>query len=95
MCVTSVKYDPDFKDSVQKQKVKYFMNSLYVYLDVMHLFLGRGEGRKKERERSIDWLPLARPQLGSWPQTQACAVTRNQLVQRMTPDPLSHTSQGE
>ena len=32
-----------------------------------------------ERERNIDWLPLTQPQPGTWPPTQACALTRNQI----------------
>ena len=39
------------------------------------------------------WLPLARPQLETWPSTQACALTGN-VVHRLALDPLSHTSQG-
>ena len=59
-------------------------------------FRQRGEGRKKERERNINvWLPLTRPILGSWPATQARALTGNQTgnlsVCRTTPNPLSHT----
>ena len=65
----------------------------------MYLFLERGEGREKERERNINvWLPLTRPLLGTWPATQACALTGNQtcdlLVYRLALSPLSHTSQG-
>ena len=46
-------------------------------------FLERGKG-KEERERNISvWLPLMCPQLGTWPATQACALTGNQ-----TGDPL-------
>ena len=48
-------------------------------------------------ERYIDWLPLTRPQLGTWSATQACALTGNQtspLVHWLTLNPLSHTSQG-
>ena len=60
----------------------------------------RGEERKKERERSINvWLPLTHPLLGTWPTTQACALTGNQTsdpsVHRPVLNPLSHTSQGE
>ena len=29
-------------------------------------------------KRNIDWLPLAHPQLRTWPATQACALTWNQ-----------------
>ena len=43
--------------------------------DLIYLLLERGEGREKERERNINvWLPLARPLLGTWPATQACAL---------------------
>ena len=50
-------------------------------------------------ERNINaWLPLMHPQLGTWPATEACALTRNQtsdpLVHRPALSPLSHTSQG-
>ena len=66
----------------------------------MYLFLDSGEGKEKERERNINvWLPLAHPLLGTWPATQACALTRNRsddpLVLRPTLNPLSHTSQGK
>ena len=44
----------------------------------LYLFLERGEGKEKERDRNINvWLlftcspPL---QLGTWPATQACAI---------------------
>ena len=72
----------------------FFLNFLKFYL-----FLERGEGREKERERNIDmWLPLACPQLGSKPATQACTLTGNRtgksLVHRLALNPLSHTSQG-
>ena len=65
----------------------------------LYLFLERGEGRKEERERNINvWFPLAHPQLGTWPATQACALTGNQnsnfSVCRPALNPLSHTSQG-
>ena len=70
----------------------------------MILFIVRErEGREKERERNIDvqekhQLSSACPQLGTWPATEARAGTGNQTgkfsVCRMTPNPLSHTSQG-
>ena len=47
----------------------------------IHFFLDRGEEREKERERNINvWLPLMCPLLGTWPATQACAITRNQTL---------------
>ena len=69
------------------------------FKDVIYLFLERREGREKERERNIHvWLPLLRPLLGTWPATQACALTGNRtadpLVHRLVLSPLSHTSQG-
>ena len=65
----------------------------------MYLFLERGEGKEKERERNIKmWLPLVYPLLGTRPATQACALTGNptndHLLCSLTLNPLSHTSQG-
>ena len=44
------------------------------------------------------WLPLMRPLLGTWPETQVCVLagsqTRDPLVHRPVPNPLSYTSQG-
>ena len=52
----------------------------------LYLFLERKEGREKERGRNINvWLLLACPPLGTWPATQARALTENQ-----TSDPLVH-----
>ena len=49
-------------------------------------------------ERYLDELPLTRPLLGTWPATQARALTGNRtsnpLVRRLALHPLSHTSQG-
>ena len=47
----------------------------------IYVFVERGEGREKERERNINvWLPLTRPLLGTWPTTQACALTGNRTM---------------
>ena len=65
-----------------------------------YLFIFRErEGREKERKRDINvWLPLTHPLLGTWPATQACALSGNQtsdpLVRRLVLNPLTHTSQG-
>ena len=72
--------------------------TFYIYY-IYRIILERGEGREKERERNINvWLPLARPQLGTWPTTQACALTGDQtsdfLVCGSTINPLGQTSQG-
>ena len=71
--------------------------SIYLFI----YFLERG-GREKERERNavhIDRLPLARPQLATWPAIQAYALTGTQtgnlLVCSPALNPLSHTSQDE
>ena len=43
-----------------------------------YLFIFRERGREEEGERNISvWLPLVRPLLGTWPATQACALTGN------------------
>ena len=62
-----------------------FFVCLFVLEDFMYLFLEGREGREKKRERNIDWLSLTH------------ALTKNRTddlsVCRMTPNPLSHTSQ--
>ena len=49
-------------------------------------------------KRYINWLLLTCPQLGTWPATQACALTGNRtgdpLVDRLALTPLSHANQG-
>ena len=61
----------------------YKVNICYPHLfgffkDLIYLFLERGEGNEKEQERNINaQLPLLCPPLGTWPQTQACALTWN------------------
>ena len=62
--------------------------------------LERGERREKKRDRNINvWLPLTLPPMGTWPVTQAGALTGNRtsdpLVRRPVLSPLSHTSQGQ
>ena len=53
----------------------YFLKFLKIFKeDFIHLFLERGNGKEKERERSINvWFPLMCPTLGTWSITQACA----------------------
>ena len=73
---------------------------VFLSLQILFIFfLERGEGKEKERQRNINvWLPLTCPQLGTWPATQACAVTGNPtgnpVVHRPMLSPLSYTSQG-
>ena len=62
----------------------------FFFKDFIYLF---GKGR-----RTINvWLPFMCPLLGTWPTTQASALTRNQTcnlpVHRLALNPLNHTSQ--
>ena len=72
----------------------------YLFFKRFYLFIFReGEGREKEEDRNINmWVSLACPLLGTWPATQACALTGNRtsdpLVCRSELNPLSHASQG-
>ena len=71
----------------------------YFFQYFIYLLLERREGREKERDRNTNvWLPLVCPLLGTWPATQACALTGSRtghpLVHRPALNPLSHTSQG-
>ena len=72
---------------------------LNIFLKILFIYIQR-EGkreRKKERNTSV-WLPLTCTLLGTWPKTQACALTGNRtgdpLVHRLALNLLSHTSQG-
>ena len=85
--------------SAEKAELVVGLFFFFFFLDFIYLFLERGEGKEKEREWNIDvWLPLLRPQLGTWSTTQACALAGNRtsdpLVHRPAPNPLSYTSQG-
>ena len=71
---------------------------LLFFWDFIYLFSEREEGRERGRDRNINWLPLTRPQLGTWPATQACALTGIYPVtfwfSGQGLNPLSHTGQG-
>ena len=76
---------------------KQWSASFFFKKDFTYLFLEKGEGREKERERNINvWLPLMHSLLGTWPATQACALIGNRtsdpLVPRLVLNPLSHTT---
>ena len=67
--------------------------------DFIYLFLDRGKGvRKGGTEASMCGCLLLTPLLGTWPATQACALTGNQTSNPLFPrpalNPLSHTGQG-
>ena len=53
----------------------------------------------EKEERNINvWVLLTHPLLGTWPATQACALTgnrtRNPLLHKPALNPLSHSSHG-
>ena len=66
--------------------------------DCIYLFLERGDGRQREGEKNQYVVASRVPQLGTWPATQACALTGNRtgdpLVHKPELNPLSYTSQG-
>ena len=73
---------PDFFVSKNPQQIIIIFNKDFIYL-----YLERGEGREKERQRYINvWLLLTWPLLGTWPTTQACALPGN-----WTGGPLVHS----
>ena len=74
--------------------------------NIFYLFIFRERGMEGEKgretamcKRYMDRMPIARPQPGTWPSTQASALTGNRtsnlLVPRLALNPLSHTSQGK
>ena len=65
----------------------------FIHSDCIYLFLERGESREEEREKIINvWLSLACPLLGTWPATQACALTGNQTGNLLVLRPVSPQS---
>ena len=85
--------------------IYFIMLYIYIFKDFIYLFLERGsKGKRKEEKhlstckKYIDLLPLAHPQLRTWPTTQACALTGNQTgdfsVHRPALNPLGNSSQG-
>ena len=75
---------------------QYYLTWLKKYF--IYLFIFRERGKEGEREGNINQLPLAHPQPGTWPTTQARALTGNWTsdlsVHRLVLNPLSHTSWG-
>ena len=72
----------------------------FFFFKDFYLFIFREKGREGERdgEKYQCVVSSNAPPLGTWPTTQACALTGNRtgdpLVRRLTLNPLSHTSQG-
>ena len=72
---------------------------LFFFKDFICVFIERGkEERKRGKETLMCGFLSHTPALGTWPTTQACALTGNQtsdpLVSRLALNPLSHSSQG-
>ena len=88
-------------DASHHQRVPSTVNNLFKAIffkqERFYLFLERGEGREKHRERHIHQLPFTCPQRGTRPKTQVCALAGiKQVTFRvcgMTPKSLSHSSQ--
>ena len=72
---------------------------IFLCFQIFYLFNFRERRKERERERNISQLALSCPQPGTWPATQSCALTGNQicnpLVHSPELNPLSHTSHGE
>ena len=77
--------------------VNYPCSFLFLKKIFIHLFIFGERGKEGEGNINV-WLPLVCPLLGTWPTTQACALTGNGTsdpsVHRPALNPLSHTSQG-
>ena len=71
--------------SVSLKNCTKYIEYSWTFLKRFYVFIFRE--REKERERNISvWLPLVHPILGTWPATQACALTGNR-----TGNPLLHS----
>ena len=87
---------PSFEERHDKDFVVMFFFSSFK--DFIYLLLERRRRGEREGEKHQCVMPLARPQLETWPATQACALTENRtrdlLVRRPVLGPLNRTSQG-
>ena len=82
--------------------VSCFVLSIHLILKILFIFRERGREEKREGEKhrcgreTLMVCLSVRLQLGTWPATQACALTRNWindlLIFGVMPNPLSHTS---
>ena len=69
----------------------YFSKHFFLFVSFLRYFIYLFLERRREgkRERNITkWLPLVHPTLGTWPTTQACALTGN-----WTGGPVVHSIQ--
>ena len=75
-------YSPSLSQLITLQMISLFM-ILFLLFFIIYLFLDREEYWEKERERNINvQLPLMGPPMGTWPESQAYALTGN-LVPRL------------
>ena len=76
----------------------YLLISIYLFIIFIHLYFREGKGERKRGRETSECGCLCAPLLGTWPATQARALTGNRtgdpLVHRPALNPLSHTSQG-
>ena len=73
-----IKHTPGGFPFLSGNKVNVPMTKIIFFFSRCHLFIFIESEREGEKERNINgWLPLARPLLGTWPATQACAPTGN------------------
>ena len=98
--ITDLPHTPSWKLFMEPSKRKKFKKKTLPEEKSLYLLIFRERGREKERERNINaWLPLKCPLLGTWPATQACALTGNQisnpLVHRPALNPLSDVRTGQ
>ena len=80
------------------EQILSMIKSFHSFFLRFYLVIFRERGKEGERERNINvWLPFTRPLLGTWPTTQARALTGNQtrdpLVYRLALNALSHSGQ--
>ena len=77
--------------------VQLVVGFFFFFFNILFIQVQRGRAREREGNISV-WLLIVYPLLGTWPATQACALTRNctsdPLRLRQALNPQSHTSQG-
>ena len=86
-----------YRFQVHHSTTHHLYTNTILFFKILFIYFREGKGGRK-RERNINvLLTLMRPLLGTWPATQACALsgncTVNPLVCRPVLNPLNHISQ--
>ena len=100
--IYSLSFCPDLTQHINNVEWNFVTSrkfSFFLFLKILYIYFQREgkRGRKREKHQCV-FASHMRPPLGTWPATQACALTGNRtsdsLAPRLAFNPLKDTSQG-